>query len=233
MSTGLVRGGRVFISHTPELASWPASRSCVQAALDAVHATGLAGVDMRSFEAQDRPPAEASERAVRSCDVYVAVIGFGYGAVAPERDVSYTELEFDTATAMGIPRIVVLLREPGDGLPADDDRARIDEFRGRLTSDAGLVVAFVDNSDEIEHRVFRALTSLGQAAGTPAEANGVAGYAYISYAHTSDAESSYGGLPSTWRNPAFPSGTTETCGPATNGPMRSLGGSRNARHSLS
>jgi WD40 repeat protein len=162
VSTGPAVGGeRVFVSHTSELASWPPGRSCVQAALDAIRAADLRGLDMRDFVAQDLPPAHVCEQAVRRCDVYLAVIGFRYGSIVSDRDVSYTELEFETATDAGIPRIVILLRDnSSNDLPVDNDRTRIDRFRHRLTAESGLTVTFAQNADQVEHAVYRALTEL-------------------------------------------------------------------------
>ena len=101
--------GQVFVSHTSDMAQFPEGRSFVQAALDAVSRAGMAPVDMRYFAARDGRPAEYCRRRVRECEVYVAVIGFRYGSMVPGEAVSYTELEFDEASAAGLPRLAFLL----------------------------------------------------------------------------------------------------------------------------
>lgn len=61
---------RVFVSHTSDMAQYPADRSFVQAALDAATAAGMAPVDMRHFAARDSQPAEcASSRSPSECSV--------------------------------------------------------------------------------------------------------------------------------------------------------------------
>src|SRR5215468_11748101 len=97
--------GRVFISHTSDMAGFPASRSFVQAVLDAVARAGMAAVDMRYFAAREGQPADYCQQRVRDCDIYLAVVGFRYGSLVPGETVSYTELEFTEATAAGLPRL--------------------------------------------------------------------------------------------------------------------------------
>ncbi|HEY9244622.1 MAG TPA: DUF4062 domain-containing protein, partial [Streptosporangiaceae bacterium] len=153
--------GRVFVSHTSDAARWPAGRSFVQAALDAVVRAGLVPVDMRYFAAGERKPADYCRQRVRGCDVYVGVVGFRYGSTVPGTAVSYTELEFAEAGTAGLPRLVFLLADdsqvPRDLI--DADRGAVDAFRHRLRA-AGLIVREFTSAANLELEVFHALTDL-------------------------------------------------------------------------
>ena len=142
---------RVFVSHTSELRDLPAGRSYVAAVERAISACGHVIVDMADFPAADLPAAELCRERVRSCDVYVGVLGARYGSVVPDTpQVSYTELEFDTAIAAGLPRLIFMLDTDTAlagiplsrpiGLELDE---RQEEFRRRVK--AGLVTqSFTD-----------------------------------------------------------------------------------------
>jgi hypothetical protein len=162
----MMQTGQVFVSHTSDMARFPENRSFTQAALDAVVRAGMTPVDMRYFAARDGAPADYCRARVRECQIYVAVIGFRYGSMVPGETVSYTELEFQTASAAGLPRLVFLL-ENAASLPegfADGTRSQVEGFRQRLR-DAGLIVRGFTSDAGLELEVFHALTELHAAGG--------------------------------------------------------------------
>jgi hypothetical protein len=147
---------RVFLSHTSELREFPDDRSFVAAAEAAVKRAGDAVTDMAYFAARDEKPADYCRAAARRGDVYVGLIGLRYGS--PVRDlpeVSYTELEFDTATEAGKERLIFLLDENATlPIPAArlhdeeaDRRSRQQAFRKRLR-DADLMIREVANPQQ-------------------------------------------------------------------------------------
>jgi len=104
---------------------------------------------------------------VRGCDVYVGVLGTRYGSPVRDRpEVSYTELEFDTATEADLDRLVFVLdTEAADvGIPPSAliDReygARQDAFRRRV-QDSGLVTRSFASPAELGQLVERSLREL-------------------------------------------------------------------------
>ena len=170
---------RVFLSHTSELRDFPPGRSYVAAVERAVSAAGHVIVDMADFPAVSQPAAQLCADRVRGCDVYVGVLGTRYGSpVRDKPEVSYTELEFDTATEVGLDRLVFLLdtgaADVGIPLSALIDlefAGRQDAFRRRV-QDSGLVTASFASPDMLGQLVERSLREL---AGTRRPGSGIQG----------------------------------------------------------
>ena len=142
----------MFVSHTSELRDFPVGGSYVAAVERAISACGHVVVDMADFPAADQVPAQLCQERVWSCDVYLGVLGTRYGSpVRDELEVSYTELEFNSATEAALPRLVFLLDTSAAdvGIPVSrlmdlEFGARQLEFRRRV-QECGLVTqAFAD-----------------------------------------------------------------------------------------
>jgi Domain of unknown function (DUF4062)/Tetratricopeptide repeat/NB-ARC domain len=168
-------GWRVFLSHTSELRAFPeGGKSYVAEAERAVSAAGHVVVDMADFPATDQPAAQLCAERVRGCDVYVGLLGTRYGSpVRDNPEVSYTELEFDTATAAGLPRLAFLLDTGavGVGIPPDQlidlkFGARQEAFRRRVR-DSGLVTQSFASPDQLGKLVERSLRELAEARRDP------------------------------------------------------------------
>jgi len=140
----------VFLSHTSERAA----RAFVAAARSAVIRAGDAMIDMDFFTAQGTDPADYCARMVATADVYVGIIGRRYGSpVGRRQELSFTELEFETATAHGLPRLVFLLTGDASGV------GRQAAFRRRLQH-TGLTTALVASPAELETRLYQSLVEL-------------------------------------------------------------------------
>jgi tetratricopeptide (TPR) repeat protein len=136
----------------------------------AITATGHVIVHMDHFPAADQPVAELCAERVRSCDVYVGILGTRYGSpVRDKPEVSYTELEFDTATATRLPRLMFLLDTAvaDVGIPLAEliDHkfgSRQEEFRRRVQA-SGLVTQAFANPHQLGKLVERSVRELAGA----------------------------------------------------------------------
>ena len=167
--TGDSGGWRVFVSHTSELRDYPPANSYVAAVMQAISAECHVIVDMADFPAADQPASRLCMDRVRTCQVYVGVLGTRYGSPVQDKpEVSYTELEFDTATEAGLDRLVFLLDEgaadvgiPVSALVDREFGARQDAFRRRVR-DSGLVTGSFASPAALGQLVERSLRELAR-----------------------------------------------------------------------
>ena len=141
---------------------------------------GGAVTDMEYFTVREDKPADYCRQQVRQADVYVGILGFRYGSpVRDEQEHSYTELEFEAATELGLPRLVFLLDEdavlplPRSDLSDPVYGERQTAFRARV-AEAGITVQKVAAPDRLETLLFQALSDLRPDGGSGAVAVRVA-----------------------------------------------------------
>lgn len=151
----------VFISHTAAMRQYPEGTSFVDGALDAVNAIDRAkAFHMAYFPAADMTPADYSVQQLSKANLSVAIIGFDQGSLVRGESRSYTELEFDEATRLRLPRLVFLLKPEAahlQGLSTREARREQLEFRTKL-EESGATVAYFGSVDDLKYKVQAALT---------------------------------------------------------------------------
>src|SRR5437764_4770506 len=77
-----------------------------KAAAEAIDQYGYQCIRMETFPASDRAIPDFCRARVAECDVFVLILGQFYGTPIPNRNISYTEDEFDAAVELKKPRLV-------------------------------------------------------------------------------------------------------------------------------
>lgn len=95
---------RVFISSTYE-----DMKDFRNAASDALTNIQSIPMGMERFTATTQPVIDRCYEEIRQCQFCVSIIGFRYGSLYKDSNLSYSELEFNEAERLGIPILVYWL----------------------------------------------------------------------------------------------------------------------------
>src|SRR5208337_5112462 len=68
-----------------------------KAAVEAVFERGHIPIALENFSPSNESDLQVIKRAMRDCQVYVAILGHRYGMMVPEKDYSFTEFEYNLA----------------------------------------------------------------------------------------------------------------------------------------
>ena len=146
---------KVFLSSTSR--DLEAYREAVHRAIDGL--PGFTLVKMEDFGARAASAKELCAGLVGKCDLFVGLMGHSYGSCPPGETVSFTELEYRTASAAGLPRLMFVAPEEfliRAGLRESDESYRRQQaLRREVMTD--LVVAAFDTPEKLASAVTRAL----------------------------------------------------------------------------
>ncbi len=151
---------RVFLSYTSELAKQPPEWSWLHAAVEAVRARGHVPVFMESFGSRDTLPRSVCDEKVESCQFWVGIIGHRYGSIVPETELSYTELEFDTATSAGLHRLALLLADDAPVGARDTGEAHRRQQSFRLKASEGRLATSIGTPARLFADLYDALSDM-------------------------------------------------------------------------
>jgi hypothetical protein len=146
---------KVFLSSTSrDLADY---REAVHRAIDGL--PGFQLVKMEDFGARDANAKDLCARLVRECDLLVGLMGHYYGSCPPGETISFTELEYRTATEAVLSRLMFVAPEdfpiPASLRESDASFQRQQALRREVMTD--LVVAAFDTPEKLASAVTKAL----------------------------------------------------------------------------
>lgn len=90
---------------------------------------------MEYFGSSSNTPLEVCRNKLRECKLMILLLGVSYGSIEPSSGKSYTELEYEYATELGIPVLAYEadLSSNNTGIPLDaidyENKVRLDEFK--------------------------------------------------------------------------------------------------------
>jgi len=111
-----------------------------KAAVEVCHKLGLQAVHMDEFDPERAPPEEVCRRKVEGCDVFVLLLAHRYGSRPPDRQLSYTELEYRWAVNCPGMELLAFVVDPAFPWPPLDidrgpDAEALAQFAVRVRTD--------------------------------------------------------------------------------------------------
>ena len=145
---------RVFISST-----YDDMKDYRNAAAEAMTNIQAIPMGMERFTATTQPVIDRCYEEIRQCQFCVSIIGFRYGSIYKDTNLSYSELEFNEAERLGIPILVFIRKGSIDSDRIDvEDFTRLDRFKKRLQSSASnRLTASFTTPEDLRDKLSRAL----------------------------------------------------------------------------
>lgn len=84
---------------------------------DALQRLQIKYTAMEFFGARPEYPIEVCLNEIRTCDMFIGIIGHLYGEIVPEENISFTEMEYNAASRIGLPRLIYMKSEDVPTLP--------------------------------------------------------------------------------------------------------------------
>lgn len=145
---------RVFISSTYE-----DMKDFRNAASDALTNIQSIPMGMERFTATTQPVIDRCYEEIRQCQFCVSIIGFRYGSLYKDSNLSYSELEFNEAERLGIPILVFIRKGDIESDKIDiGDLSRLEKFKKRLQNSASnRLTASFTTPEDLRDKLTRAL----------------------------------------------------------------------------
>lgn len=122
--------------------------------LDACMRQSMFPIMMEHLPASDAEAIEVSLRMVDQADIYLGIFAHRYGYVPAGHDISITEMEYNRAVELGIPRLIFLMHDDHPIKASDVEKGagagKLDVFKNRLKTDQ-VVNFFISPTDLRAH----------------------------------------------------------------------------------
>jgi glucose-1-phosphate thymidylyltransferase len=150
----------VFISSTAvDLLEYREAASAV------IQLIGHRCIKMEYFPAAPDSPESYCQKRIEECDIFVGLLGHCYGSSPPDREISFTEMEFDIARRLGKECLMFLMSDdfpmPPKYMIQDGRSEKQIVFRKKINQK--LVRGVFGTPDELKLKLMQAIESLPRA----------------------------------------------------------------------